>query len=129
METTTATTTTANAGTGNRIDEFKTEVTDLKLKTGSASRDNVFLIIGVLLMVVGIAGAFLGYVSSKNLDDARDIQSTIVMAIAFGALTVAGAAIFLRYSIARFLRMWLLRNLYEGQANTDRIVDALSEGV
>ena len=40
---------------------------------------------------------------------------------------VAGAALFLRYSIAAFLRMWLLRNLYEGQANTDRIVEAVTD--
>ena len=54
------------------------------------------------------------------------VVSMIVLAVALGALTVLGAAIFLRYSLARFLRMWLLRQLFEGQANTDRIVDAVS---
>jgi hypothetical protein len=42
-------------------------------------------------------------------------------------LTLAGAALYLRYALANFLRMWLLRQLYEGQANTDRIVDAVSK--
>jgi hypothetical protein len=51
----------------------------------------------------------------------------VVSAVAFLALTVFGAAIFLRYALANFLRMWLLRQLYEGQANTDRIVDAVSK--
>jgi uncharacterized membrane protein (DUF485 family) len=51
----------------------------------------------------------------------------VAFAVAFLALTVFGAAIFLRYALANFLRMWLLRQLYEGQANTDRIVDAVSK--
>ena len=42
-------------------------------------------------------------------------------------LAVVGAAVFLRYSLARFLRFWLLRQLYEGQANIDRLVGALGQ--
>ena len=57
METTTATT--DKAGNGNRIDQFKTEVTDLNLKTGSASRERLLVILGIVLMIVGLVGAFL----------------------------------------------------------------------
>jgi hypothetical protein len=42
------------------------------------------------------------------------------------ALAVAGGAVFLRYSLARFLRFWLLRQLLEGQAPIDAVVGALS---
>jgi uncharacterized membrane protein (DUF485 family) len=66
-------------------------------------------------------------VSSGNLDDPRDVTSQVAFAVAFLALAVFGAAIFLRFALANFLRMWLLRQLYEGQANTDRIVDAVSK--
>ena len=125
METTTASSDIAD--NGNRIDQFKTEVTDLNLKTGSASRERGAMIFGLLLMVVGAVGAFLCYVSSRNLGDARDIQGQIVFAIAFLTLSVLGAALFVRYSFASFLRMWLLRQLYEGQANTDRIVEAIAD--
>jgi hypothetical protein len=38
------------------------------------------------------------------------------------ACTVAGGALFLRYSLATFLRFWLARLIYEQQAQTDRIV-------
>jgi hypothetical protein len=41
------------------------------------------------------------------------------------AVAVTGAAVFLRYSLARFLRFWLLRQLYEGQSHIDQIVGAL----
>jgi hypothetical protein len=32
---------------------------------------------------------------------------------------------FLRYSIAQFLRFWLARFVYEQQAQTDRVVEAI----
>jgi uncharacterized membrane protein YidH (DUF202 family) len=121
------TTTTTNADTGNRIDQFKSDVTELNLKAGNAGREKIVAAFGVLLIIVGIGGAFLAYVSSKNLNDARDVQTQIVFAVAFLTLVVAGAALFIRYSFAAFLRMWLLRNLYEGQANTDRIVEAIAD--
>ncbi len=124
METTT---TTDNAGNGNRIDQFKTEVTDLNLKTGNVGREKLLSILGVIMMIVGTAGAFIVYASSLNLSSALDVQSQIVYAVAFLTVSVFGAALFLRYSFAAFLRMWLLRNLYEGQANTDRIVEAVTD--
>ena len=117
----TATTTDSN----NRIEQFKSDVADMKLKTGNAGQENLLMAVGALLMVVGVVVSLLLYASSLNLDDQRDIQSNIVLAIGMLALAVAGAALFLRYSLAKFLRLWLLRQLYEGQANTDRIVDAV----
>ncbi len=113
--------------TSDRIGQFKADVTDMNLKTGSPSRDKTFQALGFVMMIVGVIGAFVVYVSSGNLDDQRDVTSQVAFAVAFLALTVFGAAIFLRFALANFLRMWLLRQLYEGQANTDRIVDAVSK--
>jgi len=118
--------------TGDRIEQFKSEVTDLNLKTGNPSREKTLQTIGFVLMLVGIVGGIICYVGAKNAsgDDgiaAAKIQEQIVFAIWFLILTVVGAAMFLRYALASFLRMWLLRQLYEGQANTDRIVDAVSK--
>jgi len=124
METTT---TTANAGNGNRIDQFKTEVTDLNLKTGSVGREKFLTVVGLVLMIVGIIVSFAAYAASRNYSDARDIQTMLIVAVWMAGVIVFGAALFLRYSLAAFLRMWLLRNLYEGQANTDRIVEAVAD--
>jgi hypothetical protein len=125
METTTAST--DNAGNGNRIDQFKSEVTELNLKTGSASREKLLMVLGLLLMVAGIIGSFLSYVTSRNYGSQLDVGSAIAQTVFWLSLSILGAALFLRYSLAAFLRMWLLRNLYEGQANTDRIVDAIAD--
>jgi uncharacterized membrane protein YidH (DUF202 family) len=121
------TTTTTTAGNGNRIDQFKSDVTELNLKTGSAGRERGLAVLGVVLMIVGIIVSFLAYAAARNYEDARDIQTMIVVAVWMAGVIVFGAALFLRYSLAAFLRMWLLRNLYEGQANTDRIVEAVAD--
>jgi len=110
-----------------RVDQFKSEVAELKLKTGNATRERVYGVLGLVVMLVGVGGAFFCYVSSRNLSDARDIQSTLILAVGFVALTLLGLGIFLRFAIANFLRMWLLRQLYEGQANTERMVQALEQ--
>lgn len=111
--------------TGDRIEQFKSDVNEMKLKTGSAGRDRTFQVLGFLLMVAGIVVAFLSWVSARN--QAADIEVTTLICLAIGGLglVVAGAAIFLRYSLAAFLRMWLLRQLYEGQQNTQSIIDAV----
>ena len=124
METTTATT---NATTGNRIDQFKTEVTDLNLKTGNANRERGAMILGLVLMLAGLIGSFLSYVTSRNYSSQLDVGSAIAQTVFWLSLSILGAALFLRYSLASFLRMWLLRQLYEGQANTDRIVEAIAD--
>jgi hypothetical protein len=49
----------------------------------------------------------------------------IITALIGVSITVVGAALFLRYSIAQFLRFWLARLSYEQQHQTDRVVDAL----
>jgi hypothetical protein len=41
------------------------------------------------------------------------------------SITVAGGALFVRYSMATFLRFWLARLSFEQQAQTDRVVAAL----
>jgi hypothetical protein len=112
--------------TNERIERFKAEAAELNLKTGNPNKEGLLQILGVVLMVVGVAVALLVYSSSLNLDDQRDIQSNIILAIAMLGVSIAGAAIFLRYSMAKFLRFWLLRQMYEGQSHVDQVVEALS---
>ena len=119
--TTTETTTTGSE----RMDRFKAEAAGLQLKTGNAERERIFIVAGLVLMAVGVIVALVAYQASLGADDARDIQSFIVLAIAMLGVVVVGAAVFLRYAMARFLRLWLLRQLYEGQAHLDRVVEAI----
>lgn len=128
MESTPSSTTSAQAGS-NRIEQFKSDVSEMNLKAGNAGREKALGIVGLVLMIVGIVGCFVSYVSATNsggtVQGSAEIQELIVLALAFVAVSVLGAALFLRYAFASFLRMWLLRQLYEGQANTDRLIEAI----
>lgn len=109
-----------------RIERLKSDAAELKVGKG-AGRDGMFQTLGVVAMGVGVLMAFVAYQLSLGKDDTRDIQSLQILALSMLALSVVGAAVFLRYSLARFLRFWLLRQLYEGQSHIDQVVAALGE--
>jgi uncharacterized membrane protein len=111
--------------TDNRIDQFKADVADLKVKTNRGRRDSALQAVGLGLMIVGVVVAFIVYQSSTNENDPRNIQSQIILAITMLALSVIGAAVFVFASMARFLRLWLLRQVYEGQENVARVLAAV----
>jgi hypothetical protein len=105
-----------------RVDQFKADVSRLRIRTGGARRDGAVQTVGLVLMAGGIVADLLVYESSRNLSDPRDIQSQIILAVGFLAVTCAGGALFLYASLARFLRFWLLRQVYESQSQVDQVV-------
>jgi len=109
-----------------RIERLKSDAAELNVGQ-SAGRDGLYQTVGAVAMVAGVVLAFVAYQLSLGKDDTRDIQSLQIMALAMLALTVTGAAVFLRYSLARFLRFWLLRQLYEGQSHIDQVVAAMGD--
>lgn len=113
--------------TENRIDQFKADVADLKVKTNRGRRDSTLQVVGLVLMIVGVVVAFIVYQSSTNEGDPRNIQSDIILAITMLGLSVIGAAVFIVASLSRFLRLWLLRQVYEGQENVARVLLAARE--
>jgi len=110
-----------------RREQFKADVAQMKLKTGSAGRDTALLGVGVVLMLAGAVASFLLYETSLSANDPRNIASKEIAAVAFLCVTVIGAALFITASLARVLRLWLLRQLYEGQAHADQLAAAVRE--
>lgn len=108
-----------------RIEQFKGDLAKMRSKTGRAGLETRLEIFGAVLMSAAAIVAFVTYEVSLSQSDPRNIQSGLTLAITMLILAVVGAALFLRYSMARFLRLWLLRQLYEGQANTERLVQAV----
>lgn len=108
-----------------RIERLKSDAAELNVGKG-AGRDGLYQSLGAAAMGAGVVLAFVAYRLSLGKDDSRDIQSLQILALAMLALSIAGAAVFVRYSLARFLRFWLLRQLYEGQAHIDQVVEAIA---
>jgi hypothetical protein len=98
----------------------------MRLKTGRTNAEHLLQIVGVVLMVAGIALAVGAYRASLNVTatpgsnvDVLDSNSYTPLAIAGLAISVTGGFVFLRYSLAQFLRFWLLRQVYEQRVAVD----------
>jgi hypothetical protein len=109
-----------------RAEQFKTEIAEMRLKTGRTNAEHLLQIVGVVLMVAGIALAVGAYRASLNVTatpgsnvDVLDSNSYTPLAIAGLAISVTGGFVFLRYSLAQFLRFWLLRQVYEQRVAID----------
>jgi hypothetical protein len=108
-----------------RVEQFKQEIADMKLRDPATARDRLLLRTGVALMAIGLAFAIGAYFVSHNTTNPllqNDMQVSSVIGL---CITVIGAALFLRYSIAQFLRFWLARLSYEQQHQTDRLIESL----
>ena len=63
--------------TNDRLEQFKADVADLKLRTGATGRENLLLGLGIVLMVAGIVVALVAYQVSLNQNDPRDVADII----------------------------------------------------
>jgi hypothetical protein len=103
------------AAAASRTETFKAEVADLKIKDPKAGLDKPFMLGGLVLMVVGIVVSIIGFVISHGTTSPLTQNDAVTVAIIGVGITVAGGAIFLRYSFAQFLRFWLARFIYEAK--------------
>jgi len=108
-----------------RVEQFKTEIAEMHLPDPASGRDRLLLRGGVVLMIIGVITSIVGYSMSHGTDNLLQQNDAQVLAVIGLAVTVVGAALFLRYSIAHFLRFWLARLSWEQQAQTDRLIEAL----
>ena len=109
-----------------RVDRFTAEIADMKLPDTASSRDRALLRVGVALMAAGVVIGVVAYVLGHGTTNPLQQRDAIVMSIVGLTVAVVGGAVFLRYSMAQFLRFWLARLSWEQQAQTDRVVDAVS---
>ncbi len=111
---TTQTETTA-APAGSRTESFKQEVKGLKINDPNAGHDKLFMRGGLVLMAAGIILSIIGYAVSHGTTSRLTQNDAVTIAIIGVTVSVAGAAIFLRYSMAQFLRFWLARFIFEAR--------------
>lgn len=76
-------------------------------------------------MALGVVVAMAAYVLGHGTTNPLQQRDAVVVALIGLCLAVVGGALFLRYSMAQFLRFWLARLSWEQQAQTDRMVEAL----
>lgn len=109
-----------------RINEFSDEVAQLQLRAARGDRERLFLAAGIVALVVGIVLTVVGGISASGSAVAADQTAAIATGSYIGiALLIAGAALFIRYSVGRMLRFWLVRLVHEQRTETDRLIAAI----
>ena len=116
----------AGAGGSSRADEFRADLAELKLADPAASSERRAHQAGIALMVVGVALVALGWYGASGVSEVwKEIPYLISGGIGGLTVTVIGAALYLRASLARQQRLVLVRMLQEQRTQTDRLVEAL----
>jgi hypothetical protein len=105
----------------NRVEQFRAEIAAMHLKDPATGRETALLRLGVLLMVGGVVLTLVSYFASHSTKLALDQGDDTILALVGVGLTIAGSALFLRYSLANFFRFWLARLIFEQRAATDRL--------
>ena len=115
-------------GQPDRIEQFKTDIAGLKIADPSTSRDHLAARLGVAAMVLGVALGVYAYLLSYGADadnPAPQQRDAIIVALIGVSVAVVGGALYLKGALAGFLRFWLLRDLHERRAQTDRLLAGL----
>jgi len=111
-----------------RVQAFTDEIGDMKLRGAKGDRERVLLVVGALAIVVGVVLAVLGGFQASGTSDLGDQVAFLATGTLIGlALVIAGTALFIRYSMARFMRFWLVRLVHEHRSETDRLIAAIEK--
>ncbi len=114
-----------------RVEQFKNEIAEMGLRDPATSRERTLVRLGALLLIAGPVITVIAYLQDRSTSGAgvalQQGDDQIVALIGV-AVAVLGLGLFLRYSMANFLRFWLARLSYEQQAQTDRLIATLAPG-
>lgn len=110
-----------------RVAQFTDDIAAMRLPSSGSSRDRVLSIVGGTLMGLGVVVAVAAYFIGHGTTNALQQRDAIVLAVIGLTVAVVGTGLFVRYSLGRFLRFWLARNVWERTAQTDRLIEELRD--
>jgi hypothetical protein len=118
----------AQPETSDRTERFRADVAAMRLSDSNPSLERGLTILGWALIIVGVIVAImaivvdLGSATAYTSNGPASQRDAIVEGVAAVTFAIAGLALVIRFSFAKFLRFWLARLIYEQQSATDRIV-------
>jgi hypothetical protein len=111
-----------------RINAFSAEIAELNTGAAKADRERWGFVLSVVLLLGGVVAAVAGGFQASGADTEGDQLAFIATGGLIGlALIMVGVALFVRYSLSRFLRFWLVRLVHEHRSETDRLIAAIAE--
>ncbi|MDH4168963.1 MAG: hypothetical protein OEW42_05170 [Acidimicrobiia bacterium] len=110
-----------------RLNEFQREVDELRITGGRANPERLAVTVSIVLFLAAVVIEIIAFLQSSNADDLRDQTDMVILALLGVVVAMGAVAMFLRASLTRWFRYWLVRLIYENRASTDRTVEALNE--
>lgn len=111
-----------------RVEQLRADLAAVGVHDPVNDRERILARLGVLLMVAGPIWVAVEYFVSHSGHNSLQQRDAIIGALFGLALCVVGAALFLRYSGGRLLRLWMARSaLVTAQHNAD-LLDAITRG-
>lgn len=104
-----------------RIEQFRDEVSDMRLRDPATGLDRLLVRLGVVGLVTGVGCGVAAWFISHGTRNPLQQRDAIVLALLGLTLAVVGGALFVKGALAGFLRFWMARLCYEQQAQADRI--------
>jgi hypothetical protein len=117
-------------GQPDRIEQLKADLAELRITDPSAGRHQLAARLGLVGLLGGLVLPIVAYAMSHGTSNALAQRDAIILALLGVSCAVGGGALYLKGALASFLRFWLVRDLHERRAQTDRIVggDRAREG-
>ncbi len=104
------------------LEEFRADLAQMKVKepsTVASNRDPLMARIGAVTMSVGVLLAVVSYFLSHGTKDVLEQNDYQILAVIGLTLGVVGSAVYVRASMAQFLRFWLARMIHEQRTDRD----------
>jgi uncharacterized membrane protein len=114
-------------GSSDRSERFVREVEGLRLHDPARGRPLLWLRLGVVLMVAGLAVEVVAFVLSHSTTNALSQRDAIVLAVGGVALAVVGGVLYMRFALANALRFWLARQSFDLSVQTEDLTARLAD--
>ena len=108
-----------------RLEQLRDETAKLKVTGGMANPERLAGKWGIGLTILGGVIAFVSWWSAFNSADVGSIYRSQIMAAIGIGVSIVGIVIWIRNSLTRYLRFWVIRLVYEQREQTDRLIEAL----
>lgn len=113
--------------TSPRLEQFQNQVDELRLSGGSANPERTAVRIAIAMFVGAVIIEIVAFSGSRGTDNSLEQNDFMILAILGVVIALGAVALFIRASVTRYFRYWLVRLIYEDRASTDRIVEALKD--
>ena len=104
-----------------RLAQFQADVDRLGATGGRANTENLFRLFGLLIVVTGMTLVVVSWFVSDSAAKFEDQIDMVILAMMGVGFVIIGSFLMAINTMARFLRHWLVRLIYELREQTDKL--------